>query len=141
MDKPCVHWKAWIAEPQPTQPIESVTRPTPGEEAWLDELANCGIDRQKRRTWLRAYRANLAAQPVSQDTVLREAAEALLCKLDQVAKDTAGIFVMAHVHGNDYKGANWAKEYATVRAALSLNTSFGPNNLKTWRQHTDEQQD
>jgi hypothetical protein len=40
-----------------------------------------------------------ARQPSPQDTVLREAAEALLCKLDQVEKDTAGIFVMAHVGG------------------------------------------
>jgi len=155
MDKPCVHWKAWIAEPQPTQPIESVTRPTPATPPLLvDELKAKLLDAaevlnggQYKTVITHVIMPMVlgtvlrAAQPVSQDTVLREAAEALLCKLDQVAKDTAGIFVMAHVHGNDYKGANWAKEYATVRAALSLNTSFGPNNLKTWRQHTDEQQD
>jgi hypothetical protein len=50
---------------------------------------------------------------------LREAARKLLSKLDQVEKDTQGIFVMAHVHGQDYKGANWSEEYKELEVALT----------------------
>jgi len=58
---------------------------------------------------------------------LREAAEKLLCKLDQVEKDTQGIFVMAHIHGQNYTGANWSEEYAMVRAALAATPKENAN--------------
>jgi hypothetical protein len=38
---------------------------TPGEDAWLDELAWCHNSRDKLRTILRAYRANLLSQSVA----------------------------------------------------------------------------
>jgi hypothetical protein len=45
------------------------------------------------------------------------AGPALCDKLDRVAEDTKGIFVMAHIHGQNYEGANWSKEYDAMRAA------------------------
>jgi hypothetical protein len=49
---------------------------------------------------------------------LRLAARALLKKLDRVEEDTKGIFVMAHIHGQNYAGANWSEEYKALEAAL-----------------------
>ena len=49
---------------------------------------------------------------------LLAALEALCDKLDQVAKDTAGVFTLAHIHGQNYTGANWGDEYLQARAAI-----------------------
>lgn len=60
-----------------------------------------------------------SASLLRQTQALRAAAMTLLRKLDQVEKDTRGIFVMAHIHGSDYKGANWSEEYKALEAALA----------------------
>ena len=45
-----------------TGPAPDAAMRTPGEEAWVDELANCGGNTRKLCTVLRAYRANLLSQ-------------------------------------------------------------------------------
>jgi len=60
----------------------------------------------------------LAACALETSKPLIEAATALLAKLDEIERDTSGIFVMAHVHGMPYKGPNWAEEYKAMRTTL-----------------------
>jgi hypothetical protein len=58
-------------------------------------------------------------QPYECTAAMRAAVRKLLSKLDQVDNDTAGIFELAHIHGQGYKGANWREEYDAVFALLS----------------------
>ena len=86
-------------------------------ERYIEELAteldrvNAFVSKNCKATGLRVLRERLL--PVL------AASDALLSKLDQVAKDTEGMFVMAHIHGQDYKGVNWSEEYRALRAALA----------------------
>ena len=49
---------------------------------------------------------------------VREAAEALVAKLDAVDDAVAGAFAFAALHGMAYSGPNYADELSALRAAL-----------------------
>jgi hypothetical protein len=118
----------WDAE---SVPAPSVTRPTPATlddvnslkafaEWWDKPMFREGLD-DRQIAYMAFYfgRDWQGRRAGSQDTVLREAAESLLRKLDKVAEDTKDMFVLSYAHGQRYTGANWSEEYAAVRAALA----------------------
>jgi len=49
---------------------------------------------------------------------LQTALQNLADKCDLVATETSGIFVLSYLHGNSYKGPNWAGEMKQAREAL-----------------------
>lgn len=53
------------------------------------------------------------------DKTLREAAEALVDKLDTVDGELAAITMLAYVHGRRYDGPNYSEDLKALRAALA----------------------
>lgn len=54
----------------------------------------------------------------SVDVLVKRVLKSLLDKMDKVEEDTKDVFAMAYIHGQEYKGENWKKEYDEARELL-----------------------
>ena len=60
------------------------------------------------------------ARLMSKAPELVDVLDKLLEKLKEIEKATAGTFLMAHRHGTDYKGPNWAVEVERAAKLLAM---------------------
>jgi len=101
-------------------------------ECWRDEgrphLADT-IARGRDSEWSKsdvAIKAMLKFSAMSsREAGLREAATALLDKLDIVTKEAAGVFAEMYARGRPYDGPNFSDEYDALRAALNAGGDRG----------------
>lgn len=113
-------WKKWCAEskryPSFGETFNAGAAEKEAEIAALkDEIASV------REAYMSIERRLLvqASELRAERDKLREALTTLLNKLDEVDKDSRGVFQIAAIHGMPYQGANYSKEYAATRALLA----------------------